>query len=137
KRRERDMSASVRESRLPIEKVGRFGRGAAARGPMARLFSSPGEDGTASWTLGQVSWLPDHPRRTPSQRLVRRQWVSDLSVARVRSVPGHSGGGRAGITPASLFGGAGRAPRPPGHPGGGVTREQLLKDQELETGRLP
>ena len=47
--------------------------------------------------LEQVSWLPDRPRTAPSRK--RNRPEADLSppVDLAVRVPGHSGGGRAGI----------------------------------------
>ena len=49
----------------------------------------------------QVSWLPDHTTAVPSQN----GDPSDLSipVELTAFVPGYSGGGRAGFSPASLL----------------------------------
>src|SRR5471032_1888528 len=69
-----------------------------------RDFPSPGEGVAKTMFLGQVSWLPDRPRPAPSRRRDRSR-RTDLSppVDLAVRVPGHSGGGRAGISPASLF----------------------------------
>ena len=86
--------------RLPIGKAAAFrldaGAAATSRAPEKALRKT--------MFLEQVSWLPDRPRPAPSRKR-DRPLGTDLSppVDLAGRVPGHSGGGRAGISPASLF----------------------------------
>ena len=83
---------------LPSHREGREARAEAS----PATSRAPETARRVAMGLGQVSWLPDHPRKDPfpeakpASRIARRQWDVVLRV------PGHSGGGRAGISPASL-----------------------------------
>jgi len=55
--------------------------------------------------MQQVSWLPDRPRVDLPARLCRVDTTNACSGFST-FVPGYSGGGRAGFSPASLLSGA-------------------------------
>ncbi len=75
---------------------------------------------------GQVSWLPDRPPVDPSRAL--------RPVVASTFVPGYSGGGRAGISPASLGRGSWQAPWPAA---GSNSTRRSARSIAIGGGRLP